>query len=260
MRDKFLVSEVFNSIQGEGPDLGRQALFIRLGGCNLACTWCDTKFAWDFSSKKDPNDGPVFDPQKELQRVSIKDMAYKVAESCPPDTYISSYLTQRPSNRNRSCSKLIVITGGEPMLQADKIVRLIAECECWDVQFSIETSGTIWHDQLALTHNVQFVVSPKLQNSGNPTSLKYRDELINYANRRFTTFKFVVRDESDIDEVSDIVRGASISHFKVFVMPEGTENDTIQKHLRLVADKSIAMGYNITTRLHVQIWDNTRGV
>lgn len=253
MRDDFLVSEIFNSIQGEGPDLGRPALFIRLFGCNLRCTYCDTKHTWKL-------DGPVPDPKAKLRRVSIKDMAHKVTESCPQSSFLGSYLPQRPIHHCGKCSKLIVVTGGEPMLQADKILYLAAKCKNWDIQFSIETAGTIWHDQLSSTHNIQFVVAPKLENSGNPTSLTYKDELLKYANHRFTTFKFVVRDTTDLDEVSDIVRSSFIPSFKVFIVPEGIETDKIQKHLRLVADKSIALGFNVTTRLHVQIWGNTRGV
>ena len=44
------VSEIFASIQGEGPSAGAAAVFLRLAGCNLRCHWCDTKYTWDWQN------------------------------------------------------------------------------------------------------------------------------------------------------------------------------------------------------------------
>src|SRR6266852_4074929 len=41
------VSEVFSSIQGEGPSVGTPSVFVRLQGCSVGCAWCDTKYSWD---------------------------------------------------------------------------------------------------------------------------------------------------------------------------------------------------------------------
>ncbi|MGE0321573.1 MAG: hypothetical protein AB7S68_04680, partial [Polyangiaceae bacterium] len=43
------ISEVFASIQGEGVSLGAPCVFLRLALCNLRCSWCDTKYTWDWS-------------------------------------------------------------------------------------------------------------------------------------------------------------------------------------------------------------------
>lgn len=57
---ELVVSEVFGpTFQGEGPSLGRRAGFVRLGRCNLDCSWCDTPNTWDWSR---------FDPAIELRR------------------------------------------------------------------------------------------------------------------------------------------------------------------------------------------------
>jgi len=50
------ISEIFHSIQGEGCDQGLPTVFIRLAGCNLQCSWCDTKYAWGEGEEKDKSE------------------------------------------------------------------------------------------------------------------------------------------------------------------------------------------------------------
>jgi 7-carboxy-7-deazaguanine synthase len=47
MNETLKVNEIFRSLQGEGVRAGMPCAFVRLAGCNLRCTWCDTKYAWD---------------------------------------------------------------------------------------------------------------------------------------------------------------------------------------------------------------------
>ena len=49
-----MVSEVFNSFQGEGRNIGLPSTFLRLAYCNLACRWCDSKYTWDWQQYKRP--------------------------------------------------------------------------------------------------------------------------------------------------------------------------------------------------------------
>lgn len=80
MKKKYLINEIFYSVQGEGRWTGRPAIFIRFSGCNLRCPFCDTDF-----SKKTP--------------MSIDEILAKIAEW-------------------EQC-RFIVLTGGEPTLQVD---------------------------------------------------------------------------------------------------------------------------------------------
>lgn len=100
------VQSIFKTIQGEGPHVGMPAMFIRLGGCNLACEFCDTEFE-------------SFKLQK------IQDIMTKIADLC-----------------QESIVPLAVITGGEPLRQNISLLcdQLIED----GYKVQIETNGTLW--------------------------------------------------------------------------------------------------------------------
>lgn len=108
--DSLKVVEVFPTIQGEGPFAGEPAIFIRLAGCNLKCYFCDTDF------------------ESNAQVIPHDDMLKIIADL-----------------RSEIKTDLIVITGGEPMLQnlLPLLNRLIP-----DYRVQIETAGTVWIDGL----------------------------------------------------------------------------------------------------------------
>lgn len=106
------VQSIFHTIQGEGPFSGRPAVFVRLAGCNLRCTFCDT----DFESKR-----MTYHVHQLVQEISMAAMR----------------------NTDKKTT-LVVITGGEPMLQnlLPLIDYLTLNPYNFDVQ--IETAGTVW--------------------------------------------------------------------------------------------------------------------
>jgi organic radical activating enzyme len=111
----------FLTIQGEGPHAGRGAIFIRLHGCNLACTFCDTNFS-------DPDDPTV----------KIEDLVKAVEQYGPP-------------------TKLVVLTGGEPLRQP--IIPLCHQLAARGYEIQIETAGVLW--QPSIHSYTELVVSPK---------------------------------------------------------------------------------------------------
>jgi organic radical activating enzyme len=109
--DEVLVTSMFATIQGEGPLAGQCAVFLRLAGCNLgakeSCPWCDTYF--------------------ELKAGKAKSAATLLTEA-------SALIGNRP--------KLLVLTGGEPMLQDPTVLLSEFLRAGWVTQ--IETNGYFW--------------------------------------------------------------------------------------------------------------------
>ena len=124
------VMESFYTLQGEGYHAGKAAYFIRLGGCNVGCVWCDVKESWDAS----------IHPQ-----LSIEQIIKKAAEESGmrPVTFPlqTSYESLPPVVRRPIAeSRIAVITGGEPLLHP--LEELTAALHRAGFQTNIETSGS----------------------------------------------------------------------------------------------------------------------
>ena len=106
--------ESFYTLQGEGAHQGKAAWFIRLGGCDVGCVWCDVKESWDAGAH----------PQKSI------------------DTIVNTALQDIPaSHRPSGNNKIIaVITGGEPLLY--DLELLTTALQTAGFRTHIETSGS----------------------------------------------------------------------------------------------------------------------
>jgi 7-carboxy-7-deazaguanine synthase len=244
-----LVSEIFGpTFQGEGRQQGQRCAFVRLGTCNLSCSFCDTPYTWAYTERQAAKhrDGKMYDPKQELRRMSVEEVASRVEELLP-------------------IGGLVVFSGGEPMLQESKIDavvdRLLASF-AGIYTFAIETAGTI-KPQSRLRQltpdTIQWTVSLKLHNSGNSRNKRERPDAI-YAFRGLgADFKFVVKDIFDIDEVQQIVEHYHIPPTWVWLMPEGTDPVGLLSLGVKVANCALAAGWNFTQRMHVLLWGNERG-
>lgn len=120
------VEKVFYTIQGEGPYVGRPSVFVRLSGCWLACTWCDTEF----------------DTVNQVTQVHA--------------------LIANVEAAARKRTRLIVLTGGDPLRQ--NIVPFCVLARAFGYHVQIETAGIQWVRQLedlVAEGSVSIVVSPK---------------------------------------------------------------------------------------------------
>lgn len=222
-----VVSEVFGpTFQGEGPSIGRTAAFVRLGRCNLACTWCDTPYTWDWSRH---------DPAVELAERTVDDVLAEVDAMGPVD--------------------LLVVTGGEPLLQQSRLVPLLHGGRERGLSIEVETAGTLapHPDVVALVD--RFNVSPKLSNSGNPVERRHRPDVLRaFEATGKAAFKFVVREVAELDEV------AAFDVSPVWVMPEGRDAEVLAERMQALAPAVLARGWRLTPRLHVLLWGDRRGV
>lgn len=206
--------------------MGRTASFVRLGRCNLACTWCDTPYTWDWER---------YDPAVELSERSVDDIVAELDGFGPVE--------------------LLVVTGGEPLLQQRRLPPLLVAARARGLRVEIETAGTLAPSDEVVELVDGFNVSPKLANSGNPAERRVKPDVLRaFEATGKAVFKFVVRDEAELDEVTAF--GVS----PVWVMPEGCDADTLTARMRALAPAVLARGWNLSPRLHVHLWGDRRGV
>jgi len=234
--------EIFLSLQGEGPSAGRPCVFVRLSRCNLACRWCDTAYTWRFIGDIRPHrDDMTFERGENQITLDVREVAMRV-------------LALRPSR--------LVLTGGEPLLQGAPLARLIAELKeaLPRLEVEIETNGTVPPPH-ALSQLVdQFNVSPKLAHSGNPENLALVPELLrDWAADQKAWFKFVVASDEDITEVAELQALYRIAPERLFVMPEGTDSETLRQRSKWLAGAALTHGWRFSDRLHIHLYGDTRG-
>lgn len=221
--------EVFSSVQGEGVSLGVPSVFVRLSGCNLHCSWCDSKFTWNWAQ---------YDPKREVVAVEPSEIAQRVH-----DTGI----------RN------VVITGGEPLLQQRALGPLLHRLRPSLARIEVETNGTVAPSSELAEIVDGWNVSPKLANSGIDHGRRIRpDALRALAATGRAAAKFVVTGPADLDEAATIVGVAGLRD--VWIMPEARDAATLEARLRELAPLVLARGWNLSNRLHVALWGDARGV
>ena len=229
LQPTLVVSEVFGpTVQGEGPSLGRRAAFVRLGRCNLTCSWCDSAFTWDWGR---------YDPAVELTERLVADVVAEVE-------------TMRVDR--------VVVTGGEPLLQQRRLLPFLeaAAERGWAVE--VETNGTLAPTADTTRLVAQFNVSPKLANSGVATDAAIvPSALAALVGSGKAVFKFVVAEPADLDEVQALVDAHHLA--PVWIMPEGVTAEAVLATGRRLADEAIGRGWQLTTRLHVLLWGDERG-
>lgn len=220
------VSEHFLSIQGEGPQMGRPAVFLRLTACNLLCKWCDTLEVW-----------------KKGKRVGFE-----------------SVLTEKEIFAIENGAHL-VITGGEPLLQQNQIDGFVMWLKN-DIGFlpfvEIETNGTIMPSKYLSQVVRQWNVSPKLANSGEDIEKFYQPDVIAALIRLEADFKFVVNNEDDYIEAAGAYNMIPAKQF--WLMPCADNDKDLKEKQEEVSALAIKYVVNYSNRMHIQIWNKKTGV
>lgn len=234
--------EIFASLQGEGPSAGMPVAFVRMSRCNLACVWCDTAYTWRFADEQGGNDRPhrdgiAYDRRANQVTLSAEDTAARIAA-----------LGQ----------KRLVITGGEPLLQAGALAEMLAHLP--DIAVEIETNGTVAPPPRLDVRVDQYNVSPKLAHSGNSADLALLPERLDaWATDPRAFLKFVIASPADVEEVLALHRRYRFRPERVFLMAEGTDSATLRARQAWLSQLCMEHGFRMSDRLHIHLYGDTRG-
>lgn len=222
------ISEVFESIQGEGTFAGTPSLFIRTTGCNLRCWFCDTPYtSWEPS-------GDLVPWQELAERAS------------------------------RSTSMHVVLTGGEPLLQP-AVVPLCTALRAAGKIVTIETAGTVFRPAPADLLSISPKLANSTPHSHARWSARH-DRLRHSpgAMRQLLSgtyqLKFVIDVPDDLTSVLSYLRDfPEVSPDRVWLMPQGVSTAELHSRSEWLEPLALAQGFHFCPRRHIEWFGHTRG-
>lgn len=238
LKQTLKIQEQFVSVQGEGSLVGVPSSFIRVSGCNLRCTWCDSPHtSWS--------------PQGAF--CTIKDLV--------------RFCAQGP--------KHVVITGGEPLLFSN-VALLTQELHRQGHHITVETAGTVWLDRVEcdlisispkLANSTPWQRNAKLASHHEQQRIN-RSVLERLLHQFSWQLKFVVNSQStdslstDLNEIESLLTVLGISsheRHQILLMPEGTDPYRLADNYRKLTSLIIERGFRLGQRLHIEIFGHQPG-
>lgn len=226
-----LISEIYESLQGEGQLTGAPSVFIRTSGCNLRCGFCDTPFtSWK------PEGKPTTIAQV-IERVQ------------------------------QFTAQHVVITGGEPMLSKE-IVEISKAIKRENKHITVETAGTIFKDLSCDLMSISPKLSNSTPAAGRAGEWRERHEATrnqpHVINRLIQTYdyqlKYVVAQPADVDEIQ--IHLAQLTNWapdRIWLMPEGVNQEELNRKQQWLAPLCAKLGFAFCPRMHIQWYGNARG-
>jgi 7-carboxy-7-deazaguanine synthase len=249
---------VFYTLEGEGRYVGYPSVFMRMSMCNLTCIGfkspdspfgCDSYISWSKKNK----------------------MTF---------TQIAELFEKHGYHDRLREGALLKLTGGEPFIQQKNLVQFVkfihkrwgfATMEDYmdedrlsppppELHIDFETNATImpdpeWRD---LECSVTYTTSPKMSNNGDPAEKRFKPEVLKFLVDNDACFKFVARQESDLEEVlAKYVNNPAIGvrPSNIWIMPMCGSRKELLEVGPVVADVCKKYGFKFSNRLHLQLWD-----
>lgn len=257
-RNKYRISEIFHSIQGESRYAGTPSLWVRTFGCNLKCPGfpCDTEYSWNSIYK---------DVTLHLTATEIYDRlkSFLVSKTNPNGNLYNDITKNRTH---------LVFTGGEPLLLKYQtlmieLLDLFKESDNF-IDFTIETNGTqplSTEFKCYLRDVNQYItpfmsISPKLYTvSGEKDAINYNVLKTLMSSYKYQ-LKFVADDTDECEnELLDVLSKITLyDSDSVWVMPKGETRED-QLNVASIVERYQALGFKIATRNHCYIWSNDKG-
>ncbi len=231
------VLEVFGpTIQGEGAVIGQKTMFVRTGGCDYRCSWCDSAFTWDGTGK---------------------------SEALTAEAIVERLDTLAPASYGH-----VTISGGNPLLHKG-IGRLVTLLQARGIQTAVETQGTFWQDWLKQIDAV--TISPKPPSSGMKTNWESLNQCLTQLEASQVSIKVVVFNQTDYQYAKEVHQRFPAYDFYLQV---GNEDPTTANQQKLMHDllqqyeQLIDWTMNdeemnrvrVLPQLHTLLWGNKRGV
>ncbi len=232
------IAEIFGpTIQGEGSVIGVPTVFVRAGGCDYRCSWCDSLHAVD----------PVH--RREWRPMTPEEVMEKVAELSGEQPLTVS------------------LSGGNPAIQDFAPLIRLGVARGYD--FVMETQGSVARDWFADLSTL--ILSSKPPSSGEVVDWSAFDACINRAGGTDTVMKIVIFDEVDYVWARDVA--GRYPHLPLYLQPgnhtppdtndDSIDMDGIMYRYEWLIDRTLADRWfapRILPQLHVLVWGNKRGV
>lgn len=221
MTTHYKINEIFETLQGEGSFTGQPSIFIRLQGCPVACSWCDTKHTWEINLDKE---------------ISVSALMEKTQEN-ENWTKLSTVEIISLFREKGYLAKHIVITGGEPCM-----VNLTPLCEALEktgYSCQVETSGTF---EVLVSDNCWVTVSPKV-------NMKGGYDILSSAMHRANEIKHPVGTEAHVDDLKSLLLKHNIKNTPIYLQPISQK----QRATELAIKTCIENNWRLSVQVHKYI-------
>ena len=216
---QYPINEMFQTLQGEGFYTGVPAIFIRLQGCPVGCSWCDTKHTWD----------KLADRETSLGDILLKTVETDAWGAADAEALLNTI------NQQQWTARHVVITGGEPCIH--DLTPLTEALQQAGFSCQIETSGT---HAVRCTAQTWVTVSPKVNMRGGY-------DVLDQALVRADEIKHPVARQRDVDALDQLLARVEDDKARIIALQPISQKEDAT---RLCIATCIARNWRLSMQTH----------